>query len=229
MILNKEMLIKELEQLIERKHLLKHPFYLAWSAGKLSRECLKEYAMQYYHHVQAFPSYLSGIHFHTEDPETRKHLVQNLADEELGTPNHPELWEQFAIALGATKEEIQSHQPNKEIQHLIANFRKVCLEGDVAEGLAALYTYESQIPAVSISKIDGLKKFYGMTSPKDWKYFSVHIIADKEHAAVERKLLENYVSPTNMPKLKAATESVLDALGDFLSGLAIQYNVACVN
>jgi len=40
------------------KHLLKHPFYLAWTRGELSKEALTDYARQYYHHVAAFPTYL---------------------------------------------------------------------------------------------------------------------------------------------------------------------------
>ncbi len=35
---------------IAAKHLLKHPFYLAWTRGELSREALADYARQYYHH-----------------------------------------------------------------------------------------------------------------------------------------------------------------------------------
>ena len=40
--------------------MLKHPFYVAWSEGKLSREVLQEYAKQYYAHVRAFPTYVSA-------------------------------------------------------------------------------------------------------------------------------------------------------------------------
>ena len=39
---------------------------------------------------------------------------------------------------------------------MIGTFRSVCSECTTAEGLAALYAYESQIPAVSESKIKGL-------------------------------------------------------------------------
>ncbi|PYI63155.1 MAG: pyrroloquinoline quinone biosynthesis protein PqqC, partial [Verrucomicrobia bacterium] len=43
--------LDEIDNNIEAKHLLKHPFYLAWTRGELSNEALADYARQYYHHV----------------------------------------------------------------------------------------------------------------------------------------------------------------------------------
>src|SRR5438045_6144423 len=92
---------------IAAKHLLKHPFYIAWTRGELSREALADYAQQYYQHVEAFPTYLSAIHAKCDDQSTRKILVNNLIDEEAGSPNHPELWlkfaERFGVAAGDAK------------------------------------------------------------------------------------------------------------------------------
>jgi len=84
---------------IADKHLLKHPFYLAWTRGELSRKALADYAQQYYHHVAAFPTYLSAVHAKCDDQATRKQLLSNLIDEEAGSPNHPELWLKFAEGL----------------------------------------------------------------------------------------------------------------------------------
>ena len=60
------------------------------------------------------------------------------------------------------------------------------------EGLAALYAYESQIPAVAKAKIDGLAAWYGITEPRDVAFFSVHMTADVEHAGTARMLLEQF-------------------------------------
>jgi pyrroloquinoline-quinone synthase len=222
-----DVFLQELDALIQSKHLLTHTFYLAWSKGELSIECLKEYAKEYYHHVQAFPTYLSALHAHTEDAATRKVLLQNLIEEEAGSPNHPELWRNFALALGVTEAELACHTPNVEISSLIAAFRLICSKSGVAEGVAALYAYESQIPKICVSKIDGLKKHYGMQSPKDWQYFSVHIAADEQHAAEERSLLKNYITPNNMAEVRASAHTVLDGLWNFLSGLCDRYNISC--
>ena len=52
---------QQLDARIARFDLLCHPFYKAWSAGELSRDDLREYSRDYYHHVNAFPSYLAEL------------------------------------------------------------------------------------------------------------------------------------------------------------------------
>lgn len=225
MLAQHHIFLDELDQRISSKHLLKHDFYKAWSEGKLSLECLKEYAKEYYHHVKAFPTYISALHSHTEDQETRKVLLKNLVEEESGAPNHPELWKNFALKIGVTEDEIAAHTPNQPIQHLINEFRRICLQGTVAEGVAALYAYESQIPTICISKIDGLKTHYGMKDPKIWQYFSIHIDADVEHAREERDLLKKYVAHSNIENVKQAVDSILNALWNFLTSLCHQFKI----
>ena len=70
--------LDQIDNDIAAKHLLKHPFYLAWTRGELSREALADYARQYYQHVAAFPTYLSAIHAKCDDQSTRKELLNNL-------------------------------------------------------------------------------------------------------------------------------------------------------
>src|SRR5215471_12309459 len=98
-----KMYLDEIDTDIAAKHLLKHPFYLAWTRGELSKDALVDYARQYYHHVAAFPTYLSATHVKCEDQTTRRQLLANLIDEEAGSPNHPELWLKFAEGLGVSK------------------------------------------------------------------------------------------------------------------------------
>jgi len=211
---------------IAAKHLLTHPFYLAWTRGELSKDALADYTRQYYHHVAAFPTYLSAVHARCEDQATRKHLLSNLIDEEAGTPNHPELWLQFAEGLGVAKEDVQTAEKWSETQNLIETFRDVC-SGDTADGIAALYAYESQIPAVAESKVAGLRKYYGFTDPKHNEYFSVHIEADREHSAAERTMLAGFLTDENRETVSAAVERVLGALWEMLSGVCRRHAIAC--
>src|SRR5437879_10169254 len=133
---------------IAEKHLLKHPFYLAWARGELSNKALTDYARQYYHHVAAFPTYLSAVHAKCEDQATRKQLLNNLIDEEAGSPNHPELWLHFAKGLGVSEDDVRNTTKESETQTLINTFRSVCGNGYTAEGLAALYASEMTLPEI---------------------------------------------------------------------------------
>jgi pyrroloquinoline-quinone synthase len=212
---------------ITEKHLLKHPFYLAWTRGELSKEALADYAKQYYHHVAAFPTYLSGLHANCDDQATRKQLLNNLIDEEAGSPNHPELWKKFAHGLGVEDIDLAQTEQQPETKQLIGTFRAVCGQGPTADGLGALYAYESQIPAICESKIDGLKKYYGFTEPEDYKYFTVHIEADREHSAAEREMLSRYIDNRNFGSVKASVNRILDALWEMLSGVCRRHAIAC--
>ena len=216
-----------IDRAVAEKHLLKHPFYLAWTRGELTREALADYAGQYYHHVAAFPTYLSAVHANCYDSPLRRQLLENLNDEEAGSPNHPELWLQFARSLEADATAIPSAPKNQETANLINTFRSVCRDGSVGEGLAALYAYESQIPQICESKIDGLKKHYGVTDPADYEYFSVHIEADREHSAAERAMLATQIGPANFEQIGASVQRVLDALWEMLSGVCRRHAIDC--
>jgi pyrroloquinoline-quinone synthase len=219
--------LDSIDRQIAAKHLLTHPFYLAWTRGELSMAALADYARQYYHHVAAFPTYLSAVHAKCDDQPTRRQLLNNLIDEEAGSPNHPELWLQFAEAVGVSKEDVQSSEKWTETSNLIGTFRSVCSEGTTSEGLAALYAYESQIPAVSESKIKGLVENYKITAPSGYEYFTVHVEADREHAAAERSMLSQYVTDENSAPTANAVDRVLDALWEMLSGVCRRHAIAC--
>jgi pyrroloquinoline-quinone synthase len=212
---------------ITDKHLLKHPFYLAWTRGELSKEALADYARQYYHHVAAFPTYLSAVHAKCDDQSTRKQLLANLIDEEAGSPNHPELWLKFTEGLGVSEADARKTEKQPETKNLIETFQSVCRDGSSAEGLAGLYAYESQIPAICESKIDGLKKHYGFSDPEHYRYFTVHIEADREHSAAEREMLSACIDDRNFASVKAAARRVLDALWEMLSGVCRRHAIAC--
>lgn len=220
-----EEFLNSIDAQIQVKHLLNNPFYQAWNQGTLSKECLKEYAKDYYHHVKAFPRYLSALHSRMEDDDSRLEILKNLMEEEAGVPNHPSLWRSFTKSLGCSDEEIDSHTPSLAIKNVVNTFMNICRNSGIAEGIAALYAYESQIPPICVSKIKGLKQHYGMKNPEDWHYFSVHIEADKEHAAVERQLLGKNVNEQNKASISESTDEVLDSLWNFLSSLCDRFNI----
>ena len=209
--------MKNCDARIASKHLLDHPFYQRWSAGTLTRGELQEYARQYWHYALAFPTFLSGIHAHTDDLAVRQLLLENLIEEERGAENHPELWLRFCESLGLSRDEVVAGSPNPATRALIDSMRSLAREGALHEGLAALYAYESQIPAVAKAKIAGLAQFYGMSAPT---FFTVHEEADVHHSATSRELLNRLCDDeTKVAQAEEATGRVLDALYGFLDSV----------
>ncbi len=159
---------EEVRSSIEDRHLLRHPFYVAWSKGELSLEQLRQYAGQYMHHVLAEPTYLGAVHSNTphfasdgkSDLSMRQAILQNLIDEEFGPENHPAL------------------------------------------------------------KIDGLRRFYGFTDPREYEFFTVHEEADIFHSAAEWRLIERAAdAPAKRAEVLAATSEACEALWSFLGGV----------
>ena len=209
---------REIDALVERKHLLKHPFYTAWTNGTLPMEALRGYAGQYYRHVLSFPTYLSAVHSETPDLETRQYLLENLIDEERGAENHPELWLRFAEGIGCRREDVRAAAPLPETAACDETFRRVASSG-VAAGLAALYAYESMVPAVAESKIDGLKRHYGIDDEATLRFFTVHLEVDEWHADVARDLLERTAPADRRTAAVQAASEGLDALWGLLDGV----------
>jgi pyrroloquinoline-quinone synthase len=225
------MLREQLQSIVNQKHLLTHPFYIAWTEGKLTREQLKHYAVQYFENVLAFPTYVSGVHFNTPAVGTsialRQQVLENLIEEERGTQNHPALWERFANSLGATEDDLTKTIPLPTTENLISTFRQLCVTSPFYAGLAALYVYESQIPAIATTKIDGLQRFYGVTNPDEYRFFSVHQAADQAHSETALKIIEEYAdTPEKEAEVLSVAASAADALWQFLDGI---YETYCSN
>jgi pyrroloquinoline-quinone synthase len=210
-------LTEKLDAAIAEKNLLKHPFYQDWQAGKLTRESLQLYARQYYKHVEAFPKHLRVLAARA-DESLKPVVMENLAEEENPARPHPKLWRDFAGALGVSEGEMASSASLPGTQHVVEKFREICAERSVAEAVAALYAYESQVPEIATTKIDGLKKFYGITEPAGLAYFEVHEEADKEHRAAWRNWLEANAGGDDAAIL-ASTNEALDALWGALSAV----------
>ena len=217
------MFSKELNKKLDQYHLLNHPFYKSWNEGKLTREIIKDYAEQYYQHVKAFPRYISATHSICEDIEKRKILLENLQDEENPNADHPKLWKNFALAMGADADKIEDVKREWFTNDMIENFFHQARKS-YAEGLASLYTYERQIPEIAETKIRGLKKFYGVNSKEGLEFFEAHKAADVIHRKECEKLLD---ALTEEEKIKAEKASVLTAryLWNFLSGMSTKHKI----
>ncbi len=213
----------ELDARIAKYDLLCHPFYQAWSEGKLTREDLRDYALDYHEHVRAFPSYLAELAMRLDEGETRRAVLANMTDElgrgkgaDAGTA-HAELWMDFAEGMGAHE---NCHQPMNEIKELVSHFNDVASQGSTEEALAAFYAYESQVPRIAAEKERGLRAWYG-ADDRTCRYFTLHQTADVYHSQVWRKLLEKNLAknPGVTDKALEAAEKAAKALWAVLDGM----------
>src|ERR1700704_2273025 len=124
-----------LRDAVMKYSMLKHPFYVAWTEGKLSKAVLAEYAKQYYAHVRAFPTYVSGVHSHCEDLAVRQELLENLIEEERGAENHPELWLRFAEGLGVARENVRAAELLASTNDSVRRLQSLTQSQDYREGL----------------------------------------------------------------------------------------------
>jgi pyrroloquinoline-quinone synthase len=181
--------LDKLDEIVRERHMLQHPFYIMWNEGQLTIDMLREYAKEYYHQVHFFPTYVSATHAQCDDMEIRQMLLENLIEEEHGANNHPELWMRFAEALGVSRDEMKSRRYLSHTRASVRILKELAGRDNPAEGLAALYAYESQIPEISTTKIEGLKKWYDMDTPNALEFFQVHEHADEIHRTVTRDAL----------------------------------------
>lgn len=215
--------IAHLQELISEKHLLKHPFYQQWEKGVLSVEAIQRYAEQYYHLEKNFPRFLSAVHTACEDVNIRQEITDNLYDEEHGPNNHRELWTWFGEAIGVRRGAVQNTVALPETVATVETFQRLASTSPLV-GAAALAAYESQMPAVSQKKIEGLEKHYGITDERGLAFFKVHSVLDVEHANTWWKMIG---SGATAPEIKNEVERALiearDALWGFLDGICREY------
>lgn len=203
----------QLREVLRSRHLLSHPFYQAWTEGKLTLPQLQHYAAQYKPFVEAFPRYVSAVHSRCEDAGARAEMLENLMDEEGKTgrgPAHPLLWQDFITGLGG--DDTQTDEAGAKARDAYLRLSQSSYE----EGLCALYAYEYQTPEISKTKVEGLKKFYGIDDPKCLEFFRVHEVADVYHSQTCEKLIDAIPADKQAAALKAA-QTAADTLWNFLS------------
>ena len=227
--MNKNEFFEQLDARIAEYDLLCHPFYKAWADGKLTREDLREYAEDYYHHVEAFPTYLAELGIRLEDGDLRRAILANMADEKgvedvfgQPAPAHSELWLDFAEGMGAHRG-LAGHSPLPEVRELIGFFHRVASEGTPEEALAAFYAYESQVPRVAKEKARGLQEMYD-ADERTSSYFTLHTTADVCHSRVWQQQLSKRLEahPQMAEKALAAGENAAKALWHALDGIEVR-------
>ncbi len=201
-------LLVRIDAEIEKKSLLKHPFYRMWSEGKLTQENLAGYSMEYFQLVKAVPRLVSNV-AGLAGPARSGQIRENMEEE----VTHIEPWRRFSASLGVSKSKLESYRGAAATLNCVRSLEQLTLSS-FEEGTAALYAYEKQLPEISRSKIDGLRKFYGLEGGDATRYFELHEEADVRHAAVWKAFLARTTSDRKVMKAVSGSLKAQNGLLD---------------
>jgi len=176
-------LTQKIDQIIEERSLLKHPFYQTWSDGKLTREALVGYSKEYYQLVKAVPIFMTQLLDYA--PKSMYNELDFNQQEEF---SHISLWQRFASGLGVSRKELTNYEGLYKTNHAISGLHS--LMSSFLSGSAAMYALEKEIPKISEIKLQGLAEFYGLKSEDVTEYFKEHMEADIRHTASWKKIID---------------------------------------
>lgn len=195
-------LVQNIDKEIEARSLLNHPFYKMWSAGELNLSHLQGYAKEYFQLVKSVPAYVENIA--SIAPDSDKPQIEDNAQEES---EHIQPWIRFANSLGVLEKELIDYYGIEKTNHAVENLMSLS-QLPFEQAVAAMYAYEMELPKISTSKIDGLKKYYNLDNEDATKYFELHQEADIRHAQVWRDILNSIPEEKHESTLNAAIESL---------------------
>ena len=215
----KNLLIERIDYEIEKHSLLKHVFYQMWSEGKLTINHLQGYSKEYFQLVKVVPKFVENIFNVIADPSLKRAVGQNLKEES----EHIEPWIMFSTAIGVQRGDLASYKGENETNMAVSTLSQLT-ERSLEEAVAAMYAYEKELPKISKSKIDGLKKFYGMQSNEATKYLEIHEEVDVRHSEVWKNILKTIPEEKQERALNAAISS-LEAQNKLLDSVQKNYVV----
>jgi pyrroloquinoline-quinone synthase len=192
-------LFERIRQAQDRWNVLRHPFYVRWEDGELSREELQTYAGQYRHAVAAVADAAKQAAVLGDDGHAAEEAV------------HLTLWDAWAASLGGGRAE-----PSPETAECAERWAPA----DALAATAVLYAVESAQPAIAETKLRGLLEHYGyrQDSPA-LSYFRVHAERDHAHAARAAAILGGRPSDADDHALGDAAEAALRANWSLLDGV----------
>jgi len=200
-------IIKKIDDMIEERSLLKHPFYQMWSDGKLTQESLAGYSKEYFQLVKAVPLFMTPIIEKAQDS-----VVSELISNQQEESDHIKPWINFAGELDISEDELVSYSGTSKTRKAVSDLNE--LMNTYEGGACAMYAFEKEIPKISQTKLDGLKEFYGLTNDEATEYFKLHTEADIRHAASWRHIFETSTDQSDLIEIADKSISAQNLLLD---------------
>ena len=225
-ILGPERFIQDLLARIEaRRTFGGHPLWHAIADGKLSREQMKLFAVQFFLKVREFPRAVSAMHANCPFADERMALAESVYEEETGRISgsyrpHPEIFISFGEALGLSRIELTEGRPLPATRALIDWFELSTKQRSFIEAAAAIsLAAEGQVPGAFGPFARRLQQHYGL-SREAVEFWDVHEIADAEHSAVgDHIVVRHATDAATQARVRDALQHSLDAWWQFFDGI----------
>jgi pyrroloquinoline-quinone synthase len=202
-----------------------HPLWLELADGKLNREQLQLFAVQFFLQVREFPRAVSGMHANCPFPDERKELAENIYEEETGRVSgcnqpHPELFIRFGEAVGLSRSEMTEGRPLPATRALIDWFELSTKQRSFIEAAAAInLAAEGQVPGAFGPMARRLEENYGL-SREAVEFWDIHEMADAEHSDVGNHIVVRHAADAaTQARVRDALQHSLDAWWQFFDGI----------
>jgi pyrroloquinoline-quinone synthase len=202
-----------------------HPLWLEIADGKLSREQLQRFAVQFFLQVREFPRAVSAMHANCPFMDERRELAESLYEEETGRISgcnlpHPELFIRFGKAVGLVREDMTEGAPLPATRALIDWFELSTKQRSFIEAAAAInLAAEGQVPGAFGPLARRLQQHYGL-SGEAVEFWDVHEVADAEHSNVGDNIVVRHATDAaTQARVRDALQHSLDAWWQFFDGI----------
>ncbi len=219
MAISSDSFVKEIQEMVQKKHSKDHPVIGMIERGELSREALKGFVGQFYlFFPKPFPKPIAAMLGRCpEDEVLEKMWIENVVEEGTGeisgTDSHKGLYIRFAGALGYSKDELNRVEPLPETLAFVdwrelLMYQRSWLELYASQGFCLEGTASPRMSRI----VKGLTEHYGFKmESEDIRYWTLHMGVDEEHMKVGPEAVRKYATTdVQQDQVREAVQKTLD-------------------